>query len=311
MAYQTGTPPSTTNFISTLINYLVSDGGFALGNTWTFTSNTASNPDSPGSNANFTARALSRDGQYVLLAWLTTNPGFLYLNTSSNNPTSGQLNAQSDCSNTSMYVELGTAPIRYHFFTDGMATHCALEWLGGVFQHINIGYISKYGSWTGGVYVSGTYWARTGSTDYPAWGSGSHARPFDGITNSGRNGIIRVSYLSQQVAQFGYQSGTGNIAFGMPLLTRYMLDRSPNAYNGRAVLAPIEIFLGLTDSNTPSAMIPLGRVDNCAYINIANLNPLDTILTDWMIFPLSAKNSGGTVSSGYINSGNYGIAYRK
>lgn len=315
MAYQTGAPANTTNLISTLIAFLVSDGGFTMGNTWSFTAS-SNNADTAGSTS-YTARALVRDGQYVLLAWLTTNPNFLYLNTSSNNPTSGRINAQVAGSTTSLPVELGTAPIRYHMFSDGDATNCVVEWLGSVFQHINIGYLSKYGSWSGGVYVSGSYWNRaattTGGTNYHPWDSQFHVRPFDGLTNSSTSfsSTIRVSYLSLPIAQFGDSSGNGNTAFGLQLFSRYMIDRSPNAYNGRSVLAPIEVLLGLEDSTNPSYMVPLGRVNNAAYINIQNLTPLETILTDWMVFPLSAKNSGGSVASGYINSGNYGIAYRK
>lgn len=319
MAYQTGAPASTTDLITTFINWLVSDGGFTLANTWTFNASSGS-ADNGTSGVAYTARALSRGGAYVTLCWKTTDPNLLYLNTCTNNPTSGRLNQQtnssSGTSNGSMLVELGTAPLRYHMFSDGNHSHCAVEWLGGVYQHINVGSLTKYGAWTGGLYVTGTYWNRTqvSGINYVSWEGNYHARPFDAMTSSsiGIYGHVRADYLSQTIAHFGNDSLAGNAAFGLPLWgNKYMLNRSPNAFNGRALLVPIEITLGLEDSTNPTYHIPLGRVDNCAYINITNLNPGDTILTDWMIFPLSAKNSGGTTTAGYINSLNYGIAYRK
>lgn len=319
MAYQTGAPANTTNLITTFINWLVSDGGFTLANTWTFNASD-SNPDNIGGTA-YTARALSRDGAYVTLCWKTTAPGFLYLNTCTNNPTTGRLNEQTGSSNNgsvqgSMRVELGTSPLRYHMFSDGNHSHCAVEWLGGVYQHISVGSLTKYGTWTGGLYVTGTYWDRNqvNGNNYIAWDEVFHSRPFDGrrTGSGGVSGHVRADYMGQTVAHFGNNNFAGNTAFGLQLWDkRYTLDRSPNAFNGRALLVPIEITLGLEDSIDPTHHIPLGRVENCAYINITNLNPGDTILTDWMVFPLSAKNSGGTTTAGYINSLNYGIAYRK
>lgn len=320
MAYQTGAPANTTNLITTFINWLVSDGGFTLANTWTFNA-AASNADDGTFGATYTARALSRGGAYVTLAWKTTSPDFIYLNTCTNNPTTGRLNQQTDASTDgyssgSMRVELGSAPLRFHMFSDGNHSHCAVEWLGGVYQHISVGSLTKYGTWTGGLYVTGTYWSRNqvNRDNYIAWDGVSHSRPFDGrLTGSaGVSGHVRADYLGQTVAHFGNNNFAGNTAFGLQLWgNRYTLDRSPNAFNGRALLVPIEITLGLEDSMDPTHHIPLGRVENCAYINITNLNPGDTILTDWMVFPLSAKNSGGTKTAGYINSLNYGIAYRK
>ena len=314
MAYSTGVPSSTQNLIDTFITWLTSQGGFTLGNTWTFSAGSTS-VDS-GSGTGYTARALLRNGQYLLLAWKTTSPDFLWMNSSTNNPSTGLINAQTNCAQYSQPIELGTAPIKYHMFSDGNGSHCVVEWKGGAFQHINVGHMEKYGAWVGGLYATGTYWNRsnvTGSNLY-AWDSTAyHSRPFDAQASSSISptGHMRIDYLSQKVAVFGKSSQTGNTAAGCPMLNRYAIDRAPNAYNGRAVLSPIEVWLGLEDSLSPTYWIPVGRVSNAAYINIGNLNPADTILTDWMVFPLSSKNSGGTVAAGYVNSGNYGMAYKK
>lgn len=314
MAYATGAPAGTQNLIDTLINWLVSDGGFTLGSTWTF-QGTATSIDTSASGTSYTARALARGGEFVTLAWKTSSPDSLYMNTASSISTSLKLYNQAGASSESMQVELGTSPVRYHLFSDGSASHCVVEWLGGVFQHINVGVLTKYGTWSGGLFVTGTCWNRNGFSGgvYYAWDTSWHVRPFDAIgsTQASRSGHARVSYLGQTVANFANVSPAGNLAVGVPLHVRRLIDRSPNAYNGRAALIPIEVLLGLEESLTPSYWRPLGRISNAAYINITNLNPGDTILTDWLVFPLSAKNSGGTVAAGYINSGNYGMTYRK
>lgn len=314
MAYSTGAPSNTQNLIDTFINWLTTQGGFTLGNTWTFTSDTT-NADASTGTTSYTARALLRDGQYVLVAWKTTSPDHIWLNTSTNNPTSGRINVQTGSAEKSQAVELGTSPIKYHLFSDGDGCHCVVEWMGGVFAHINVGFVQKYGSWAGGLYVTGTYWSRwvAAGSNFHSWDAlNYHSRPFDSAVGpSAQPGHIRCSYLSQTVAVFGIESQLGNTAIGLPMYLKDGLYRSPNAYNGRAVLSPIEIMVGLEDSGTPTYWRPLGRVNNAAYINIGNLNAGDTILTDWMVFPLSAKNSGGSVASGYINSLVYGMAYKK
>lgn len=308
MAYQTSAPASTSALISDLITFAVASGGVSLGNTWTFTA----------SSVNYTARALLRDSQYINIAWKTTSPDRVYLNTSTNNPTTGALTAQTACSTVNKEIVLGTSPVRYHMFADGYSTHCAVEWLGGAYQHINLGHLEKIGTYTGGAYVDGSWW---NPSYYAQDGdSGSyHNRPFDLISVAstyGRCGHVRATYGGNTIHSLGLNAGNpGGAACNVNswagssiYLDRTPIGRSPNSYNGRAGLIPVLIALGETDSGTPASVIPIGQVRNAAHINIANLNPGDMVLTDWMVFPWSAKNAGGVT---YVNSLNYGIAYKK
>lgn len=313
MAFQTGVPASTASLIDTYISWIVTQCGFTLGNTWSFTADSTYGYTS--GSTNWTARALLRDSQYVYLAWPTTNPDKITLNTGTNNPTTSRINQQTECYAYNMRVDLGTAPQRYWMFADGYSAHCVVEWKGGAFQHIHMGYVEKYGTWAGGVYVGGAY---NNSTDHSSGNyydilDYQHVNPF-GFPSSGSssygnyaNASIRCTYESVTVRSFG--GGDGFVLPGLLHGFGIINNDQPNSYNGRAVLTPIE--LAVRDDASNYYLRPIGRVSNCALINIANINPTDTILTDWMAFPWSAKNSGGTTASGYVNSENYGIAYKK
>lgn len=324
MAYQTSIPATTQGVIDALIAWLTSSAGFTLGNTWTFQTGNTWDGAGSGTSLNWTARALGRDGQYVLLAWLTSAPNRVAINSASVNPTTGRLTVQTGAAANNLVIELGTGPLKYFMYGDGDSGHCVVEWIGGAYQHINIGYLQKYGSFTGGVYVTGSANNRqndSGGIYYNDFSS-FIGMPFDssggGAGANSYPGHVRADYNSQTIHSFGSSVNPGGVAASLYFKGRdstesgvWLLQRSPNAYNDRAILIPTEIMLASSDSNTPSQWVPAGRVNNAALINITNLNPGDSILTDWMVFPLSAKNSGGTVTSGYINSGNYGMAYKK
>lgn len=322
--YSTGVPSTTQNLIDSYISFLVSYAGLTLGNTWTFQSTTVYAPDFSGTTLNWTARALGRDGQYILLAWPTTAPDRIALNSATVNPTSGRINAATGSAANSVIIELGTAPVRYHFFGDGNSGHAVVEWIGGCFQHINVGYVEKYDSFTGGIYVTGTMNNRqfSSSGNYGAIFSAYNSAPFDSkdasLLNFNYPGHVRADFNGFNFHSFGSYGNVGGRAISLYFkgydaseVYSWLLTRSPNSFNGRAILIPTELLLASTDDYAPASWVPLGRVSNCAMINIANLDPGQTILTDWMVFPWSAKNSGGTVAAGYIDSKNYGMAYKK
>jgi hypothetical protein len=309
MAYQTGVPASTTALIDTYINWIVAQCGFSLGNTWTFTADSGAANGS--GSTNWTGRALLRDSQYIYLAWPTTNPDRLTLNTGTVNPTTGRLNAQTGCYTASnMLILLGTAPSRYWMFANGYSAHCVAEWKGGAYQHIHAGYVEKYGSWVGGVYASGIYNdsnSQYGSGNLYSILNGYHYSPFGYPQVFTIRGSLQITYGGGTVKTFSFVAG--DIGSGLLHSFGIIYGSQPNTYNGRAVLTPIE--LSYSENLSGYQLRPIGRISNCALINIANINPGDTILTDWMAFPWSAKNSGGTTAEGYVNSENYGIAYKK
>lgn len=309
MAYQTSVPANTKGIIDAIIAFMVSDGGFTLSSAWSFNGESGT-PDSTSNTTGYSAQALARGGEFITICWRTAAPDRVWLNSATSINTSLKIYTQAGASPLSLQLPIGTTAIRYHLFSDGSATHCVVEKQTGVFMHINLGVLTKYGSFTGGIFVTGSAWY----DPVNSWGSPSHTRPFDAYSNGVPPGHIRATYAGNPVAWFSRVNGsfTTNVAYGMPLWSlSYPLLRSPNAYNGRALLIPIEVTLGL-ENNTqqPSYHKPVGRVDNAAYINITNLNPGDEILTDWMVFPLSAKNAGGS-SAGFVNSLNIGMAYRK
>lgn len=329
MSYATGVPSSTQNLINTLIAFLVSDGGFTLANTWTYTAGAAPISSQSSGAVSYTARALVRDSQYVNIAWTTTSPAFLFLNTSTNNPTTGRINQQTSCSIRDQTIELGLSPLNYFLFSDTLSTHCCVQWVGGGYQHINVGIIEKYGSFVGGVYVTGTFNDRnqvSGPNYLLNPKDGRHTHPFASNSLTSANGNLGVGHVRANYGGFSHHSFSRSLGVSEGIAVnlasmgpqpssdtnyQWWYTRSPNSYNGRAVLCPVEIGIAETAASNPASFIPLGRVSNACHINMKNLNAQDVILTDWMIFPYSAKNVSGTVASGIINSENYAMAYRK
>ena len=330
MTYQTGTPSSTKDLIDIFIAFAVAEAGFTLGNEWTFAASTAWVPAS-GSSSNWKGRALLRDSQYVYLCWPTDGSGNpsaatnrVAMNSGTNNPTTGLPSAQTSAGET-MIVEMGTAPLKYWMFSDGNGCHCVAEWVGGAYQHISIGMMQKYGSFAGGVYVTGSANNRQTLTsgNYYDWDSSRHGRPFDAwdaaaTGNDSNPGHLRADYSGQRIHAFGQRtSSPGFVASNLHMRlnsadsSSQLYVRSPSSYNARAALIPIELIISQTDSANPASWIPVGRVNNAAYIRMLNLIPTQTILTDWMVFPVSAKNAGGTPAIGYVNSANLGMAYKK
>jgi len=189
-----------------------------------------------------------------------------------------------------------------------------VEIVTNVFVHFNFGELIKNGTWTGGQYVTGLDITEVSSGSLASTFSPYHTLPFDsGDVGSsvglmtGSQGHVRVPIngpaisLSRNVGSHRAWATVFAENAGRDLITY-----SPNAFNGRSVLTPINMVQASSGDTGP--YYQLGRVGNARGVNILNLNPKETVNTDWMVFPLSQKNGPGTV---YINSGNYGLAYRK
>jgi hypothetical protein len=310
MAYANGVGSNVPNLVTDITNFMVANGGFSHGNSWTYVVSTV----------DYTVKTVRRDNQVIMLSYLTVNPTHIYLNTCTGNPSTGLPTVQTGACSQYHHIEIGASPLKYWLFSDGFATHCAVEWKAGGFQHINLGYLRKYGSYTGGVFATGSDWRKvvTGSEYYDAF-SAYTSRPFDyllhqniGVQGAGHvradwNGLTHHCFM----ATGGQYSAAHGVAANIHMVEAKGHIRSPNSYNGRTVLIPMEIAIAQTAVHNPSSWIPVGRVDNIANINLTNLNPGDTLLTDWIVFPYSAKNVTGTVALGYLNSGVHGLAYKK
>lgn len=303
MAYQTGVSSSIADLMSQLVTFAVANG-------WT-------NSGSWTSGAKNIQSLKIGSSDYINFEYDATT---LLLNTSVSITSSGLISAQGSPASSNLAILPISGPhVGYHFFTDGKSFHCVVEVVTGVFTHFNFGMIEKNGIWTGGTYVTGTNTSTNSGTAYLNLFSAYNGLPFYAIGAMGSAsssapttayGHIRSAINgANRLAGIGVNMTGADNAFGTLWSTdmgRAVLDCSPNASNGRAVIAPIALLQGTTGSAGP--FYQLGHVANAGGINIANLDPKSIVNTDWMVFPIGQKNGPATV---YINSLNYAMAYKK
>lgn len=295
MAYQTGVTSSRNDLITTLLTFCAANG-FSVGPQWSI--------------ATDSYYSLKKGDVFFNFQVPAAQNGYIQLNTAlsaSESPLTSQVQAAPyNC----RVENLGGPHVAYHFFSDNDGVNVVVEIVTNVFVHFNFGVLQKNGDFVGGQYVTGlhapypVYTTLFGGYNHGTFGQGSVGAMESNY--NGTSGHVRTP-IGGPVAALGVNLGTsyawstgmaGNA--GRPLVTY-----SPNSFNGRSVLVPINIVQGSSGNTGP--YYQLGTVGNARFINITNLNPKEKVNTDWMVFPLSQKNGPGTT---YLNSGNYGIAYR-
>lgn len=310
MAYQTGVTSSVTDLVSTLKTFALLNG-FTDGPSGVYTGSDFA------ANATYDITSIVADGVYFLFAIPRTGVQYLWMQTASAYTGGTGLNWSGHHSGWCRVDNLASAHVGYHFFADSLSINVAVEIVTSVFVHLNFGRIKKNGSWAGGHFVTGLCVNGTQGSP-PTWGdlfSANDSPPFttriigsSSGSTANLNGHIRVPVLGP-TAEFGRVVSGKNAAFSTAWASncgRALLDRSPNTANGRSVLVPFNIILGSTGLAAP--YYQLGYVANACAINIATLNPKDMVNTDWMVFPVSQKNGPASL---FLNSLNYGLAYRK
>lgn len=312
MAYQTGVSTTLADLISTLITFAKANG-FTEGPSW----QVQDTDPYYGYADTYTIKSLVKDGIYFNFAYPQNTTIYLWMNTASSAGGSGRLNAQQGAHPYNCRTDNLVGPhVGYHFFSDGNVINVAVEIVTGVFVHFNFGVMQKNGDFTGGQFVTGqAVYASSTTSKQDLWND-YHFLPYDtsqvGSTRSYgsvMSGHVRtpISGPTQPLARNDSGSNTRVYTTGWARNAgRQLIDNSPNKTNGRAVLVPINFVQASSADNGP--YYQLGTVLNARVLNIANLNPKEMVNTDWMVFPVSQKNGPGSV---YVNSGNYGLAYRK
>lgn len=312
MAYQTGVSTTLADLISTLITFAKANG-FSEGPSWQFQDQDPYN----GYFDTYTAKSLVKDGIYYNFAYPQSTTVYLWMNTASAAGGNGGLRAQQGAHPVNCRTDNLIGPhVGYHFFSDGSTINVAVEIVTGVFVHFNFGVIQRNGDFTGGEFVTGQALYTVSQDSRKNMFNDYHFIPFDTNNVGGARsyGGVISSHIRSQVSGptvplCRNDTGSNTRAFttgwagnaGRPLL-----DNSPNKVNGRAVLVPINFVQASSQDAGP--YYQLGTVGNARVVNIANLNPKETVNTDWMVFPVSQKNGPGSV---YVNSANYGLAYHK
>lgn len=313
MAYQTGVSTTLADLISTLITFAKANG-FTEGPSWSI----QDTDPYYGYPVTYAIKSLVKDGVYFNFAYpQDSTTTYLWMNTASAAGGAGRLVAQQGAHPYSCRTDNLIGPyVGYHLFGDGSVVNVAVEIVTGVFVHFNFGVMQKNGDFVGGQFVTGQSLYTVSGASRQDLFNDYHFIPFDTTrVGSARSyggvssGHVRSQVSGPTVPLSRNDSGSTSRAFTTGWASnagRPLLDNSPNKFNGRAVLVPINFVQASSFDSGP--YYQLGTVANARVVNIANLNPKEMVNTDWMVFPVSQKRGPGTV---YVNSGDYGLAYRK
>lgn len=220
----------------------------------------------------------------------------------------------------------------YFFYSNGNSVQVVVEVTPLVFTHFSFGVVDKFGTWTGGEFVTGSYmytngWYTSGGYWYSTIGNyGSNPFAEYGI-NNGTNYGAGYTYYPQ--GSFGdYRDwavmGTSTLVnnqrsrLGAPYyiqtnalylfnynLIDILLYCSPNTFNSRTALFPT--YLHLYDQSSLRYHL-LGHVDSVKVLNMELIDPKETIELNWDVYPIFQKAGDASVAT---VSGNIALAYNK
>lgn len=254
-------------------------------------------------------------------------------------PTTGNMETQADGTYRKGRVALLNKPsgpyTKYHLYSaTGDAVGLVLEITAGVYTHLSFGDVNKFGTWTGGQFITGemismgsAYSAAAGfSTDWAdriqyiqmAYDFGvsqynyeymgyvyhpvnSYGDYRDFAPIAGGNVSGSAPWFNQRARFHGvYSDGTtGNS------LLQQLMYRSPNSYNDRAALFPT--YLTLYD-DVSQRNILAGNVEGVRHLRIDNLDPAETVEVEWDVYPHFQKSGDQFVAP---ISGPFGLAYQR
>lgn len=218
----------------------------------------------------------------------------------------------------------------------GDAVSLVVEITPGVFTHLSFGDVTKFGTWTGGQFLTAetlnmgpAYTVANGFAD--DWGSvivsysnmafdhgyhgsyipsGYHGFVYNPVNSYGdqrdfapinNSTSASAPYYSQRARFEGvYHHSTSGSS-----LLQYPMTRSPNAFNGRAALFPT--YLLLYDPILQKDVLS-GHVEGVRHVRITDITPKETVEVDWDIYPHRQKSGDKFVSP---ISNHFGLAYRR
>lgn len=245
-----------------------------------------------------------------------------------------------------MVGPMATSLYAYHLFSNGDFVHVVIEETPARFRHLSFGFINKYGSFTGGQYLSAGCPIESSTTTPNAFNTSNHMIAF----GSNSQAVSRASLASYGYPGTYVRADIDGWTVGWRMLTISSWDTpnldvcgcstysnttnnragyiasgtqdsvnalahdlayhcSPQSYNGLAPMLPC--YVGVNRTPYVGTWTLLGEFPDVRFLNISNLNPGDELIlgTDvWKIFPL--WNKAYTLGSEPI-SYDYGLAYRK
>jgi len=311
MAYQTGTANNPNDLLDKV-------RVFAIGQGWTVNSWAVR---SDGGGAGGWCLALQKGDLHVALYTDLTTPagdnpgqyigGYLFPTWSSAHGNMAQPNKSHNIATNGLGASAYTA---YHLFGGAEHVHVVVEINPGTYKHFGFGRLRRLGAYNTGGYVYMSNWHMSSSlrSDFM---SVNHAVPFDAYPYNtpiySYSTIVRAdsdsispryiycpeSHSTQNNMMCGIRDGNETLP---------ILQCPASSITGRAVLWPI-----LTSARRISGLFSsIGQPPDMRWVRLDYLNPGDTLTLgtdEWMVFPIIRKNGG----VGEVNSGTYGIAYRK
>ena len=237
-----------------------------------------------------------------------------------------------------MAVYTSTGPyVKYYLYTEGTAVHCALEVYADVFTHMSFGNITKFGTWTGGEYVttmSGTLRSFSSPFPYTTFKSSQNMFIFDGGFNTflttgqyDRSAYVRyvIGAAANDKTDFARigafkrdskQCKMASVGAAWPTATTPIVNAGiyntlietcgSSGVNLRAPLLsiPVHFIEDATDRWAIRGYVPYAKI-----VAVPNLAPGTIVENDWIVFPLTQRAGGDNVLAPI--SDNWGVAYRR
>lgn len=240
------------------------------------------------------------------------------------------INAQKGITQTFTYDKRGSDTYtNYYMFTDSgsSAVHCAIEVSANIFAHISFGIITKYGTWTGGDYLTGSdlnIASAYSVSSFIAMNNSYHYFVFGGRVTP--DGSEDTGYLYHPYESKGTKEDFASFRYGNLIEDRRVLpaacvnesygvtgdlfeDCSPNAYNDRSKMFPI--YLRSYDNRATvgtQKYLLVGHVPGARIIECSDIAPKTLVDTNWMVFPQYMRSES---ASDAPVSGSHGVAYQK
>ena len=259
--------------------------------------------------------------------WLAVHKGSCYLNffTDTANTYIAMCGATGYNGSNTYNTQPGTSPnsgnscncgagpfTGYHFFsTTGSAAylHVVIEISAGIFAHFQGGALNAVGGASPCIYIQATNWQYTGY--YASFPDNGGPLPWSYPNPNGYLGVTVDSTFrwfrpnNSQPARVIWPLQANATEY-------YGISKSPNTFNGLAVLLPIQSYVERAVGNIYAYV---GDAPDMRLLNIKNNNPKDeiTIGSDtWKVFPMISNNPNINIgNSPNPSSGGYALAFRK
>lgn len=292
LQYQAGAWTSPKNLLDLLETFASTHG-------WTVNTSTGTGGDPANEQL-----SLQSDGHVVNIIAENTNgrwraqPSTAFVNNSTNfYAHTGTPSNSNTITETVQFSLLNGAGVAYHFFasdTSPRYIHIVAEVTAGRYSHFAFGTISKFGTYTGGGYVTGS--------SFSASAPGQSMFPFGYDTNVA-NGTqwIRCDNLVG-LGSPGWQEEWGSFEVndtGEPMvngLWKCGLDITTQ----RTMLAPIYVVAEAAEGSPVTSGVFLGVVQNVRLVSLEGRQPGETMTIGsdtWRVFPVKEKSSASGASA--------------